>query len=365
MATSHKHRTTEASSSQYDVFIAYAGPDIRYATDVFEACVRKGLTVFLDARSLRGGDRIFHNIVRALERSRLIAVLVSRRTPTAWFVDDEVMLAVKRVRQGEAKVVPVLIGRASSTYGLMGLQPLKLSILPGKARYDELAMALSSLLEERVGAVATSDGRPAVRRVSYTLPAAVLTLIAGGLASWAAYSTWTDGKSVSASSAGDGDAGPGDDVLPHAPDPRASGLAREPDAVVPAPPSETPLARPEVGPTTATAKQRGVPASAPVPVEVHLRLDGAEQRRKVTCAGRPVVVGVRALSIEYPKASIAVRQLDAPQSTDSQSLQLDITGAPVPLAFTGGRVRLSGELVEISGTGGASAETTIRLICPT
>jgi hypothetical protein len=78
----------------WDAFLAHAGPDGAAADQLYELLVEQGLSVFLDSRCLRLGDRWDDMIPAALTASRIVVVLVSKRTRDAYYAREEIELAI-------------------------------------------------------------------------------------------------------------------------------------------------------------------------------------------------------------------------------------------------------------------------------
>jgi hypothetical protein len=115
----------------WDVFVAHAGPDLPAAKELSEALSdRHHLRCFLDADQLREGDRWPLLLKRALARSRVIAVLVSRNSDRAFYLQEEVAIAIALHRSNPAaiRVLPVLLKGARQQdlpYGTFALHSVR------------------------------------------------------------------------------------------------------------------------------------------------------------------------------------------------------------------------------------------------
>jgi hypothetical protein len=118
-------------TARWDVFVAHAGPDLPSAKSLSDALAdRHRLRCYLDADRLRGGDSWPVLLKRALADSRVIAVLISEHSDRAFYLQEEVAIAITLLRsQPEAtRVVPVLLSGARQShlpYGTFGLHSLR------------------------------------------------------------------------------------------------------------------------------------------------------------------------------------------------------------------------------------------------
>src|SRR5262245_37835676 len=99
----------------WDVFIAHAGADVAAARALSAELTARRLTSFLDAARLRAGNGWPTRLKAALARSRVIAVLVSPHSDKAYYLQEEVAIAVALFRQrpSSIRVVPVLLRSAT------------------------------------------------------------------------------------------------------------------------------------------------------------------------------------------------------------------------------------------------------------
>jgi hypothetical protein len=94
----------------WDVFLAHAGPDLPAASELAEALSALGLRSFLDANRLRAGDGWPILLKRALASSMAIVVLVSSHSDDAYYLQEEVAIAIILYRKNPdtIRIVPVL-----------------------------------------------------------------------------------------------------------------------------------------------------------------------------------------------------------------------------------------------------------------
>ncbi len=116
----------EASVFDWDVFLAHAGADKDSATELF-GLLTGDCQVFLDSESIRLGDDWDTTLARAQRRSRYTVVLVSSRTPAAYYERTEIAVAIKLARKGAHRVIPIYLDDAEEPYGLELKHGMRLS----------------------------------------------------------------------------------------------------------------------------------------------------------------------------------------------------------------------------------------------
>lgn len=108
----------------YDVFIAHAGGDTDLALELYHL-LKPTIRVFIDAIDLLPGAAWDDALKSAQKHSRVIAVLISRKTESAWYEREEIAEAINLARTSGHWVVPIyMIPRESLTdvpYGLRRL----------------------------------------------------------------------------------------------------------------------------------------------------------------------------------------------------------------------------------------------------
>ncbi|HXU44448.1 MAG TPA: AAA family ATPase [Thermoanaerobaculia bacterium] len=118
----------------YDFFLAHAAPDSATAERLFDLLAGRSRP-FLDSRSLMLGDDWDVELPRAQRGSRISVVLVSTRTPQAFYQREEIAAAIQHARENPEshRVVPLYLEtlpdgrRIESPYGLRLKQGLTLS----------------------------------------------------------------------------------------------------------------------------------------------------------------------------------------------------------------------------------------------
>lgn len=121
-------------TTPYDFFLAYASPDAAIAERLFDLLVGRSRP-FLDRRSLMLGDDWDVELSRAQRSSRISVVLVSTRTPQAFYQREEIAAAIQHAREqpDSHRVVPLYLEaipdtkKTESPYGLRLKQGLTLA----------------------------------------------------------------------------------------------------------------------------------------------------------------------------------------------------------------------------------------------
>ena len=104
------------SGGEWEVFLAHAGADVDAARALaLELETRHGLRCFLDAARLRGGDVWPIRLKEAIVSSSVIVILVSNHSDRAYYLQEEVAIAVALMRDhpDDYQVIPVLVAGAA------------------------------------------------------------------------------------------------------------------------------------------------------------------------------------------------------------------------------------------------------------
>nr|XP_028953038.1 disease resistance-like protein DSC1 [Malus domestica] len=110
--TAHEASSSSSSKSKlwnYDVFLSFRGEDTRYGfTGHLHAALKdRGYQVFIDEDDLPGGEVIKDKLFRAIEESRISAIIFSRRyADSSWYLDELVKIMECRVELGR-HVLPI------------------------------------------------------------------------------------------------------------------------------------------------------------------------------------------------------------------------------------------------------------------
>jgi hypothetical protein len=141
---------SQAASADYDFFIAHAGRDKAEAERLFDL-LNEHARVFLDSRCLQLGDQWDRVLKQAQRHSRMTVVMVSPRTESAFYQQEEVAAAIDLARQeGQRhRVVPVFLGGApgQDVDVPYGLRRLHCAVVSDKFTLEDVARQLLGLLD--------------------------------------------------------------------------------------------------------------------------------------------------------------------------------------------------------------------------
>lgn len=106
--------TNQATSQGWDFFIAHAGVDREIAETLYELLAPHCRT-FLDSKCLVPGDDWDRELPKAQKSARVSVILISQKTPEAYYQREEITAAISLARKQETKhrVVPVYLAGAT------------------------------------------------------------------------------------------------------------------------------------------------------------------------------------------------------------------------------------------------------------
>jgi hypothetical protein len=141
-----------SASLAWDFFIAYSSADHDVAERVFQVLSSLG-RVFLDSRCLLPGDRWPERVRSAQDQSTCTIAILTKNTPSGWYVESEHLRAIELVRKRGHTLIPLLFGEgAQLPYGMEQVQAVRLS------KWSELGQLPA--LVKRVGDAQPSGGLP-------------------------------------------------------------------------------------------------------------------------------------------------------------------------------------------------------------
>lgn len=157
------------------IFISHATADDAFVQALRQALERHQLTVWVDSRNLRGGNKLQPEINAAIRTARQVLVVISPETVNSSWVRQEIKLALKVARKRSAagyRVIPLLLpGIKPSALGTwFGDEPLGVSV---ELTPDGLDVALPAILAA-LGEQEPND--PALKQDVKTQPVAELLL---------------------------------------------------------------------------------------------------------------------------------------------------------------------------------------------
>jgi TIR domain-containing protein len=142
------------ATQAWDFFIAHAGSDGDIAEILFEY-LAAGSRPFLDSKCLVLGDDWDLELARAQRLAKVTLVLVSSRTPSAYYEREELAAAIALARKKESKhrVVPIYLPGTSSSADEV---PYGLRLKHGVSLHA--ASDLKSVAEKLLALVHSADG---------------------------------------------------------------------------------------------------------------------------------------------------------------------------------------------------------------
>ncbi|CAH8334642.1 unnamed protein product [Eruca vesicaria subsp. sativa] len=99
-------------STSYDVFLSFRGLDTRssFIPFLYEALAVKNLRTFKDDKELESGQRIFPELLRAIEESRFAVVVVSAQYAESTWCLEELVKIMELEEKGSLTVIPIFYG---------------------------------------------------------------------------------------------------------------------------------------------------------------------------------------------------------------------------------------------------------------
>ena len=160
------------------IFISHATKDDEFVKELRLALEGQGLSVWVDSRNLRGGDKLAPGINQAIEQARQVIVVLSTNTINSPWVRKEIQKAqeVERQRKDDGyRVIPLL---------LPGVEPTALALwfdeepvaVPIQLKPGGLSEALPSILAA-LGERLSTDRQPMQEVESQPVEELILELI--------------------------------------------------------------------------------------------------------------------------------------------------------------------------------------------
>lgn len=120
------------ADARYDFFLAHTSADKPQVHKIYELLRARGLTAFFEEASIVPGDDWALEIQRALQRSRILVVCISRKNSRSLWIESEIR-AFKLSKQDKAHIVPVFLDGwtkdvPAGLFALQGLDCLKLGM---------------------------------------------------------------------------------------------------------------------------------------------------------------------------------------------------------------------------------------------
>ncbi|HEX7333027.1 MAG TPA: tetratricopeptide repeat protein [Pyrinomonadaceae bacterium] len=159
------------------IFISHASADDDFVKDLRTALEDSGLSVWVDSRKLRGGDKLALEIQDAIAQARQVIVVLSQNTINSPWVRREIEQALQVEKQRKAdgyRVIPLLLpGVQPSALPLwFDEEPVGVKVELKTGSVSEAMPAILAALGERL----PTDPQPAPKAVSQPLEELVLKL---------------------------------------------------------------------------------------------------------------------------------------------------------------------------------------------
>jgi nucleoside phosphorylase len=145
---------------RYDLFLAHPSGSQASARALYEL-LQPDVRVFVDERSIAPRARLDQAIPDAQRSSRASVILISSEADAAWYLDDEIVTAIRLHRAApEAHLlVPVLLDdSASLPYGLRHVQTIDAAASGGLAGVAARLRQLAARLRKEAASVPASPG---------------------------------------------------------------------------------------------------------------------------------------------------------------------------------------------------------------
>ena len=160
------------------IFISHASADDDFVKDLRTALEESGLSVWVDSRKLRGGDKLALEIQDAIAQARQVIVVLSQNTMNSPWVRSEIQraLQVEKQRKDDGyRVIPLLLpGVQPSALPLwFDEEPVGVKVELKTGAVNDAMPAILAALGERL----PSDFQPKPKPVTQPLEELVLELI--------------------------------------------------------------------------------------------------------------------------------------------------------------------------------------------
>lgn len=97
---------------QFDVFLSYKSQDHNWVESLKESLELRGVRVWLDRDQIRPGDQFVRALENGLETSRAVALVITPKSLSSGWVQDEYSRAVSLANQRQLQLIPVLLRNA-------------------------------------------------------------------------------------------------------------------------------------------------------------------------------------------------------------------------------------------------------------
>ena len=104
-------QSSQSSSSQvkYDVFLSFRGEDTRHTfiSHLYAALCRKSIATFIDDEEIKKGDELSPTLVRAIKRSKISIIILSKNYASSTWCLRELVEIIKCKKTKQQILIPV------------------------------------------------------------------------------------------------------------------------------------------------------------------------------------------------------------------------------------------------------------------
>jgi hypothetical protein len=161
----------DIKNKQLNVFISYSNKDFNKAKDIAENCRDLGFNTWLDEDEIRLGENWQEALEKAISRSNIVFVLISKDSITSSWVNKEWnLLCEEKWKRPEIYIIPIILEDAKTPPFLCEYQAF--SAEGQEINYEILKRQLARYLENNIvsnkkpgsdKAIKTEEGRLANR----------------------------------------------------------------------------------------------------------------------------------------------------------------------------------------------------------
>ena len=108
-ASSLSSFSSSAPQWKYDVFLSFRGEDTRnsFTDHLYVALKQKGIVIFRDKENLERGKSISPELLKAIEESRFVIVILSRNYASSTWCLDELVKIMECMKEMKTTVFPI------------------------------------------------------------------------------------------------------------------------------------------------------------------------------------------------------------------------------------------------------------------
>ena len=103
------------------IFISYSWLDKRFIRRLVARLEKEGYHTWLDEKELTPGDRLSSKLAEAIERSKIVIIVISENSIKSNWLKFEMELATRRMVEEHVRLIPVLKGKVAVPEQLRGL----------------------------------------------------------------------------------------------------------------------------------------------------------------------------------------------------------------------------------------------------